>query len=121
MSEESAEADLRALREGLGAAAAGVTTMLRLLAEDRKPGPVAIKAREQADRLDALLASSPAEGTGEGYSVAQIRQAFESHASPDDWGVPCFYVDGLIAALRGEYDRPTPAPVVTPSAEEGEP
>jgi hypothetical protein len=41
----------------------------------------------------------------ETYSVAQIRAAFHRHASPDDWGIPDFYEDGLIAALRGEYDE----------------
>lgn len=40
----------------------------------------------------------------ETYSVAQIREAFAKHASPDDWGIPDFYEDGLIRALRGEYD-----------------
>lgn len=42
----------------------------------------------------------------ERYSVARIRQAFKENASKDDWGVPYFYEDGLIAALRGEYDGP---------------
>lgn len=42
---------------------------------------------------------------GETYSVTQIRNAFTLHASRDDWGVPSFYEDGLIAALRGEYDE----------------
>lgn len=41
----------------------------------------------------------------ETYSVAQIRQAFVKHAFPDDWGVKSFYEDGLISALRGEYDN----------------
>lgn len=49
---------------------------------------------------------APAERAGgEAYTVAQIREAFAKHASPDDWGVPAFYVETMIAALRGEYDR----------------
>lgn len=39
------------------------------------------------------------------YSVAQIRAAFTKWSAPDDWGVPAFYEGGLIAALRGEYDK----------------
>lgn len=39
------------------------------------------------------------------YTVEQIRQAYAKHASNDDWGVPSFYDTGLIAALRGEYDK----------------
>lgn len=42
------------------------------------------------------------------YTVYQIRKAFDQHAHPDDWNVPSFYEDSLIAALRGEYDKPTP-------------
>lgn len=42
----------------------------------------------------------------ETYSVGQIREAYELHASPDDWGVRAFYESTLISALRGEYDRP---------------
>lgn len=41
----------------------------------------------------------------ETYSVEQIRAAYAKHASDDDWGVPSFYDDSLIAALRGEYDK----------------
>lgn len=41
----------------------------------------------------------------ENYTVAQIREAFAKHASKDDWGVPSFYDESLIAALRGEYDE----------------
>ena len=41
----------------------------------------------------------------ETYSVSRIRAAFAEHAGKDEWGVPCFYEDGLIASLRGEYDR----------------
>lgn len=40
----------------------------------------------------------------ETYSVADIERAFEKWASPDDWGVPAFYLGGLLSALRGEYD-----------------
>lgn len=43
--------------------------------------------------------------TEETYTVAQIREAFRKHAHDDDWGVPSFYEDGLIDALRGEYDK----------------
>jgi hypothetical protein len=42
--------------------------------------------------------------TAETYSVAQIREAFAKHSSPDDWGVLSFYEGGLLSALRGEYD-----------------
>ena len=38
------------------------------------------------------------------YTVAEIRAAFFMFAGIDSWGVPCLYEDGLIAALRGEYD-----------------
>lgn len=41
----------------------------------------------------------------EKYTVAEIRAAFAKHARPDDWGVPCFYEEGVIRALRGEYDE----------------
>ena len=41
---------------------------------------------------------------GEVYSVARIRAAFTEHARGDEWGVPSFYEEGLIASLRGEYD-----------------
>lgn len=41
----------------------------------------------------------------ESYTVAQIREAFRKHATPDDWGIKSFYEDGLIASLRGEYDN----------------
>jgi hypothetical protein len=37
------------------------------------------------------------------YTVEEIRRAFAEHATPDGWGVPHFYENGLIAALRGEY------------------
>lgn len=40
----------------------------------------------------------------ETYTVVQIRRAFADHARDDDWGVPAFYEDGLIDALRGKYD-----------------
>ena len=40
----------------------------------------------------------------ERYSVAELREAYALFASLDDWGVPSFYENGLIAALRGEYD-----------------
>ena len=43
--------------------------------------------------------------TGEAYSVAQIRRAFAKYSGTDDWGMRAFYEDGLIAALRGEYDK----------------
>lgn len=43
----------------------------------------------------------------ETYTVAQIREAFAKHATPDDWSVPSFYEDGLVSALRGTYDKPT--------------
>lgn len=39
----------------------------------------------------------------EPYTVEQIRQAFDAHANEDSWGVPSFYEEGLIAALRGAY------------------
>lgn len=51
--------------------------------------------------------------TAETYSVHQIREAFTKHASNDDWAVPSFYEDGLIAALRGEYDDPSTRPGTT--------
>ena len=40
----------------------------------------------------------------ERYTVEDIREAFDKHASPDDWGVPAMYIEGLISALRGEYN-----------------
>jgi hypothetical protein len=43
----------------------------------------------------------------ETYTVAQIREVFAKHATPDDWGVRKFYEDSLISALRGKYDQPT--------------
>ncbi len=43
---------------------------------------------------------------GETYTVFDIKVAFGKYASPDDWGVPAFYLGGLLAALRGEYDKP---------------
>ena len=43
--------------------------------------------------------------TEETYTVAEIREAFAKHAGRDDCGVPAFYESGLIAALRGEYDK----------------
>ena len=46
----------------------------------------------------------------ETYSVAQIREAFARHSHEDDWGVPCFYETGLLASLRGEYDRAEVSP-----------
>ena len=36
-------------------ACAGVPEMLRTLADDRRPGPVADMARRQADRVEVLL------------------------------------------------------------------
>jgi hypothetical protein len=45
------------------------------------------------------------QGRHETYTVQDIRAAWERHAHPDDWGVLCFYLDGLLAALRGEYDK----------------
>jgi hypothetical protein len=39
----------------------------------------------------------------ETYSVEDIRAAFAAHSRHDDWGVPSFYEDGLINALRGKY------------------
>lgn len=46
------------------------------------------------------------EGTvRESYTVEQIQAAYDKHASKDDWGVPAFYATGLIAALRGEYEK----------------
>lgn len=42
----------------------------------------------------------------ETYSVARIREAFREHARGDEWGVPSFYENGLIDALRGKYDPP---------------
>lgn len=46
----------------------------------------------------------PDNDTTETYTVAQIREAFNRHASNDDWGVPSFYESTLVRALRGEYD-----------------
>jgi hypothetical protein len=46
--------------------------------------------------------------TGEAYTVAQIREAFARHAHKDDWGVLSFYENGLLAALRGEYNDDQP-------------
>ncbi|WP_309633243.1 hypothetical protein [Aeromicrobium sp. SORGH_AS_0981] len=58
------------------------------------------------DVRDALDSVEDDEGTvREAYTVEQIQTAYDKHASKDDWGVPAFYATGLIAALRGEYDK----------------
>lgn len=58
--------------------------------------------------LGELRSRAHVQAAQEAYTVERIREAFAKHASPDDWGVPAFYEAGLIAALRGEYDTPTP-------------
>ena len=75
----------------------------------RRSYPQGVALRYAANQIrvtlaERLLAAHPAAETGEAYSVAQIQEAFAKHASPDNWGVPAFYEDGLISALRGEYD-----------------
>ena len=65
-------------------------------------------------------APEPESMPSESYTVEQIRAAWARHSHPDDWGVNCFYEDGLIAALRGEYDREQSAPE-TPSEDEIDP
>lgn len=54
----------------------------------------------------------------ETYSVRLIREAFAKHAAEDSWGVRNFYEDGLIAALRGEYDEDKSGPACTCGAVE---
>ncbi len=39
------------------------------------------------------------------YTVEEIREAFAKHSVEDTWGVPNFYENDLIAALRGEFDK----------------
>lgn len=41
----------------------------------------------------------------ESYTVEQIREAFARWASDDSWGVKAHYVNTLLSALRGEFDR----------------
>lgn len=66
--------------------------------------------KERIDRAPVLGRVEENPEARETYSVTQIRKAFDKHAGTDDWGLPAFYVGGLVAALRGEYDAPSSAP-----------
>ena len=53
----------------------------------------------------------------EAYTPDEIRAAYDKHAHDDDWGVPSFYVEGLLDALRGKYDQPASSAPATESGQ----
>lgn len=70
------------------------------------PEPAQLTGTERPSPVDAASVSAPESDASESYTVEQISRAYAKHAGPDDWDIPSFYENGLIAALRGEYDRP---------------
>lgn len=66
------------------------------------------KVQEYADREGIRLRGAEALYLAafiEDLTETRIREAYRKHAGEDDWGVKSFYENGLLSALRGDYDE----------------
>lgn len=77
----------------------GATVCRFVYADDN---PTGVKQSNPMSRTERVPI---AREIAEMYSVHEIRAAFARHARPDDWGVPSFYEEMLVSALRGNYDE----------------